>query len=211
MTVSNYNFVSKVNNSTLESRALIIASNAVHQFEADPRQVVLIVNLNPWSLPGLWCKSQLANRAFVDFSEDFAALMWQNANDLSEQTQSVDDFEKWLTTQVKICYADADFSMEPRIEECLKLLRKKPMTSAKNMASELAVSESRFLHLFKEETGLTYRRMSLWFRLEKSFRHYKEFTSLTALAYHCGFSDSAHYSRTFKQTFGTSPSEILRK
>lgn len=103
-------------------------------------------------------------------------------------------------------------SLDPRIFKCLKILRSfQSPPAAVEISKLIGLSESRFLHLFKKETGITYRRMILWFRLEKSFRNFRDFDNLTELAHHCGFADSARYARPFKKTFGVSPRELLGK
>lgn len=78
----------------------------------------------------------------------------------------------------------------------------------KEIASHCHLSTSRFLHLFKEETGLTYRRAQLWTRLSLAIPKMAHQT-LTEIAYLTGFSDSAHLSRTFSENLGFSPREFL--
>lgn len=82
--------------------------------------------------------------------------------------------------------------------------------SAASLASLAALSESRFLHLFKETTGLPLRRYILWRRIINSIEAAGQGADLTTAAHHGGFSDSAHFSRTFRETFGLSPSKLLK-
>ncbi|WP_409050310.1 helix-turn-helix domain-containing protein [Sphingobacterium sp. 2149] len=78
------------------------------------------------------------------------------------------------------------------------------MVSLKEIANICFLSETRFLHLFKEKTNLNFRRYQLWNKLIKSLPYLKEH-SITDTAYQFGFTDSSHYSRTFKETFGLTP------
>jgi AraC-like DNA-binding protein len=78
-----------------------------------------------------------------------------------------------------------------------------------DVANQCNLSSSRFLHLFKEQTGITYRRAQLWNKLMKGITQFGR-VSLTEIAHSNGFSDSAHFSRTFKENFGFSPSDFLK-
>ncbi len=102
---------------------------------------------------------------------------------------------------------------DDRILTALNLLEKHPneVLSLEYISSKVFLSPSRFIHLFKDETGITYRRMQLWIKLMRSFDLLQNTSNLTELAHASGFSDSAHYSRTFKETFGMKPSSVLKK
>ena len=69
-------------------------------------------------------------------------------------------------------------------------------------ASGVHLSPSRLRHLFVEQTGLAYKTYLLWLRLVRALQVYAEGRSLTEAAHAAGFADSAHFSRTFKRTFG---------
>lgn len=71
------------------------------------------------------------------------------------------------------------------------------------------LSRSRLQHLFKQQIGIPIRRYSLWLRIRKVIlliQHGHDFT-YSALA--CGFTDSAHFSRIFKEMFGVPPKTLL--
>jgi AraC-like DNA-binding protein len=57
-------------------------------------------------------------------------------------------------------------------------------------------------HLFVEQTGLPFRTYLLWLRLTKAVAVFAGGGSLTEAAHEAGFSDSAHFSRTFRRMFG---------
>lgn len=82
------------------------------------------------------------------------------------------------------------------------------IVSLKEIAAYCSLSETRFLHLFKEKTRLSFRGYQRWNKLIKSIPHLKTH-SITETAHQFGFTDSSHYTRTFKTTFGLSP-KILK-
>lgn len=101
--------------------------------------------------------------------------------------------------------------IDHRIEEGLNYLKanKDRVVSLSEISRFCYLSESRFIHLFKSELGITYRRAQLWYRISQSFPTLFR-KSITETAYEFGFSDSAHYSRTFKENFGFSPKEFIK-
>ena len=78
-------------------------------------------------------------------------------------------------------------------------------------ASEgIYLSPSRLRHLFVEQTGLAFRTYLVWLRLVKAVQVYSEGSSLTEAAHAAGFSDSAHFSRIFRRTFGLPATSVTR-
>lgn len=74
------------------------------------------------------------------------------------------------------------------------------------LAKKVCLSESRLAHLFKNETGIPFRKYVLWIRLKTAIGLVKNNNSITQSAYIAGFSDSAHFSKVYSETFGLKPS-----
>ena len=72
------------------------------------------------------------------------------------------------------------------------------------------LSPSRLRHLFVEQTGLAYKTYVLWLRLVRAVSVYAEGATLTEAAHEAGFTDSAHFSRVFKRTFGLPATTLTR-
>lgn len=71
-----------------------------------------------------------------------------------------------------------------------------------SVAAFVNFSESRARHLFVARTGLPFKSYVLWLRLERAVALYAAGKTLTEAAHEAGFADSAHFSRTFRRTFG---------
>lgn len=101
--------------------------------------------------------------------------------------------------------------LDPRIAKILVHLHQDPGTSftGSELADIACLSPSRMQHLFKQQIGIPVRKYILWTRL----RHVLELalggTPLTTSSHQSGFSDSAHFSRTFRSMFGLAPSLLL--
>lgn len=102
--------------------------------------------------------------------------------------------------------------LDPRIVALQEKLRALPEKRAMlgEIAAELGLSESRLTHLFKEETGVSFRRYLLWLRLGDAMARALSGAPLTEAAHASGFADSAHLSRTCREMFGINPQAVAR-
>ena len=102
--------------------------------------------------------------------------------------------------------------LDVRILTALRRMRDQPHRS--HSMAELGecagLSPSRFLHLFKAETGVPLRRYRLWNRMGAAVAAFREGKSLTEAAHAAGFASSAHFSTAFRDMFGMMPSELLK-
>ncbi|PJZ75337.1 helix-turn-helix transcriptional regulator [Leptospira neocaledonica] len=98
--------------------------------------------------------------------------------------------------------------MDERIVQIANMIRKEMPDSIrmKEIGKNFSVSEDRLIRLFKENLGIPMRRYLLWVRILEAAKLLKEGKSLTDAAHSAGFSDSAHFTRTFKENFGFVPS-----
>lgn len=75
-------------------------------------------------------------------------------------------------------------------------------------AAHISLSDSRARHLFAAHTGLPFKAYVLWLRMERAVQLYASGIRLTEAAHQAGFADSAHFSRTFRRSFGVAASEL---
>lgn len=74
--------------------------------------------------------------------------------------------------------------------------------SLEDVARHVGLSPGRARHLFVDQTGLPFRTYLLWLRLMRAVELFSAGSSLTSAAHGAGFSDSSHFSRTFRRMFG---------
>jgi AraC-like DNA-binding protein len=101
--------------------------------------------------------------------------------------------------------------IDARIEMAAKQIRDDPAVSipAGEMAAASGLSESRFLHLFRQETGCSLRRYRLWSRLIRAGTELATGSNLTTAAAEAGFASPSHLADRFKTTFGLSATQLL--
>lgn len=118
--------------------------------------------------------------------------------------------QQWIACAVPS--ASAAHAWDPRIARALQWLADHPgeEPDGATLAAQVHLSESRFTHLFRQQTGLPLSRYLLWTRLLEGVAAVAEGDSLTEAAHRAGFADLAHMSRTFRNTFGVVPSELQK-
>ncbi len=100
----------------------------------------------------------------------------------------------------------------PIIDQRLRLVLEalnEPTNGRQELAYLMHLSTTRFSHWFVEQTGLPLRSYRKWLRLVAALQLITAGQSLTRAAHAAGFSDSAHFSRTFRSLFGLDPSSAL--
>lgn len=82
--------------------------------------------------------------------------------------------------------------------------------SAGAVAKRAAISLSQLERLFRQQVGISVRRLVLWRRVILAINILSQGGSLTQAAYLAGFTDSAHFSRTIKTMFGVNANASLK-
>lgn len=77
------------------------------------------------------------------------------------------------------------------------------------LAHRLKMERTRALRAFKAATGLTFRRFKRWSALQHAARRIAAGELVRTAALDAGFADTAHLSRTFRTSFGLTPSEAI--
>ena len=102
-------------------------------------------------------------------------------------------------------------AMDERIGTAARHLREQPnpALSAGELAARTGLSTSRFLHLFRECTGTSFRRYRLWARMLRAGSLLADRSDLTTAAVEAGFASPSHFSDSFRTMFGLQPSRLL--
>jgi AraC-like DNA-binding protein len=99
---------------------------------------------------------------------------------------------------------------DQRVVNAVRKLR--ATSSARGSMGEIAravgLSPRRRRHLFRRERGMSAQSYRLWVRINQACAALAGGASISAAAMDAGFSDAAHFTRTFRRTFGLAPSQI---
>ena len=199
------------NGSCVVSEFLMIRSSAEHRCFIEGRSLSLFID--PETGQGRRLTARFEQEEVVSLSgclsrgaEEAASLFLKSAGALRREAEEI--FETLLYSVIE--KDEADRQIDPRIACVLERIAAVPdkMISLPELAGEVCLSESRLMHLFKENIGIPVRRYLLWKRMMDGILLIREGAELTFAALEAGFSDYAHFSRTFKRHFGTGPKTL---
>jgi AraC-like DNA-binding protein len=101
--------------------------------------------------------------------------------------------------------------LDQRVVKAIAQIRRfsgEPVTAA-SCAAEVGLSASRFLHLFKQETGISFRSFRAWKRARHLLHFANQDLNLAHLAQDIGYPDSTHFSHSIRRFYGLKPRAIF--
>lgn len=190
-------------------RAALIAPDVPHQINAIDNEIAFVY-LEPESTDyGAMLNTnedKCAYKIWDTIDEEFAST-FLNADTDEKTAASLLSRTLEMVGIKPVSRLDVD----ERIIRVLKRLdeTKGAQCTSEDLESVACLSASRLQHLFKEQIGIPIRRYSLWKRIRYVLEQIIDGTRLVDAAMDAGFSDTAHFSRTFKEMFGVQPSSFM--
>jgi AraC-like DNA-binding protein len=102
-------------------------------------------------------------------------------------------------------------ALDPRVARSIAQIESfsgEPVTAA-SCAAAAGLSCSRFLHLFKQETGISFRAFRAWKRARHLLHFANQNINLAHLAQDIGYPDSTHFSHSIRRFYGLKPRAIF--
>jgi AraC-like DNA-binding protein len=183
-----------------------VPANQVHVITSSDRLIrdILIepetAALTQFTLFGGCSGSRSAEYLFLEKAFD----TWLASRDFSDASApQLDDFFFGTALPAR--------TIDPRIERVVARIRALPheQFSAAECARLTDLSFSRFVHLFKQEIGMTFRAFCAWKRARAVLPLMTGPCNLTHLALEAGYPDSTHFSHSIRRIFGMRPRDIL--
>lgn len=190
----------------------LVPSHRPHQFEVDAIEMAHLF-VEPESRAGRALAARFGGTAVSRLpaadSREVARVLFRTFRATPERAPMV---EAAMAAVAALCGAttEPDRALDPRLARALDYIRahvRRPV-ALREVAAEVALSESRLRHLFVAETGSSFRAYLLWLRINLAIEAVMAGASWTAAAHEAGFADSAHLTRTHKKVFGIEPSAI---
>lgn len=195
-------------------RSLLIAPNVAHECNAVNKKVFSL-NIEPESKIGDHIlRSFKKGESFKNLNDDELAYFDFNKIDQMIKDEELEKLYRLICNffYMKNPKTSASLPPDERIEKIRKYIqeniRKKFETN--ELRQLVFLSESRLLHLFKENVGIPIRNYILWIRIKTAIELIVSGKNLTYAAHEAGFSDSPHLSKTFVNTIGLNPAELLK-
>ena len=188
--------------------AAVVSAHCPHAFEANGELVALIF-VEPESHEGQAIRMHFCEGISPLSKESILAEIDALTEAYHEKHA---DHELISRARRLICNLAASIPAPPlpldnRIVQAIELLHQRvgQTVSLADIAESVHLSPERFRHLFIQQTGIRFRPYVLWLRLGNAITSYVAGATLTEASQVGGFSDSAHFSRTFKRMFGIAP------
>lgn len=111
-------------------------------------------------------------------------------------------------------YVSLEHVADPRIHKAVHYLEHRidDLPSLEDIAAYVGVGKRQLARLFRKELGTTPAAMYRMMRLQYGkWQLTNTRKSITDIALSCGFSDNAHFTRSFKDYFGMLPSTLRRE
>jgi AraC-like DNA-binding protein len=182
--------------------------NVRHTIASDYRSVLSIV-IEPESVcPGVL--EDLTRRLSGPEGAAFASRIRAAYPEL-RQRHAGDDFSSAEFDMLCLGEALPARQLDPRVARAIIQIGRfsgEPVTAA-SCATEAGLSPSRFLHLFKEETGISFRSFRAWKRARHLLHFANQDINLAHLAQDIGYPDSTHFSHSIRRFYGLKPRAIF--
>jgi AraC-like DNA-binding protein len=194
-------------------RTAIIPAGVIHELEVggDPIAVLYIepTVAGVEAFKPLITNSCVTHHAWVGNGGEvqFMRDLYESRYRADWQADALHDLLGYAKRRVKAS------NLDPRLGEVADYLDQHPddLTSVSVWATRAGVSASRFQHLFTEQVGVPFRRYRAWNRMRHAITEVVRGCDFTTAAHTTGFTDSAHFSHQFRQTFGAPPTVTLSK
>lgn len=193
----------------VETQAAIFAPNQPHQLDCGGSMLAHLFVELPQRQQTIATQMRAQYHALPDFQPIRAAIDVARFGKLDIDTAER-AMQQWLCCALPD--ALSPYGFDARIATVLEWIAANPdaQPGGALLASMVHLSESRFTHLFRQQTGLSLSRYLLWLRLFDGVAAVARGDNMTNAAHHAGFADLAHMSRTFRSTFGVVPSELRK-
>src|SRR5215468_975376 len=188
---------------------VLIRPDASHEVDARNTDV-LIAFVDPESELGTALSDRIASEVAILSSRDVAEWRSMLGDPATLDSARV---EPWLKT--KLLQEERRPRLDPRVKRALRMIRDQLAEpddiSLSRLARRVGLSPSRLMHLFTTSVGVPLRPYVLWLRIQLAAGELASGRSATEAAHAAGFSDAAHFTRTFRRMLGATPRQILRR
>lgn len=190
---------------------VIIKANTRHKVKSG-KGLLISIYIDPHSKVGTELNN-LAKHGILKLGNNTAGKLLKYFREGLENHLTETDIKIWfIETLLNNDVLESTTAFDGRIKKIIDCIRTSPNYNIKfsDLLSISGLSESRLMHLFKKEVGITIRKYVLWCRVLKALKTMSAGANIKQSARLTGFTDAAHLSRTFASMFGISPSSAFK-
>lgn len=189
---------------------LILKSDLTHYIKANDH-VGITIFLDPEKEVGHFLKLLFRKNKVIKLDNTLTTALFEFFTDVVEnhtsESEVVDYLQRALGKPIT-----PHRKLDPRIEQIISHINSGQSNSIQfsEILQLSSLSSSRLIHLFKKEVGIPIRRYILWYKTKKALAAIASGTTIKQAASIAGFTDAAHFNRSFRSMFGNSPSNVLK-
>jgi len=193
---------------TLTGEMAVVRPYTAHSVESDHPTVICLV-IEPETVPD-HALVALEER-FLGAARESMAARIRGAYEALRVAGRRDGFTTCEFDTIFLGERLAARPIDPRIATVMVRLRQftSDNPTAADCAAMVHLSQSRFLHLFKEQTGISFRAFRAWKRARHLLHFVNENINLAHLAQDIGYPDSTHFSHSIRRFYGLKPRAIF--
>lgn len=196
---------------TVHTSGVISQPNSYRRYVSKPNNILAFVHIEPLCAIGLPILDKATSHHLLSAKQvmtitDSLKNWYKEPGDLEKATRvTIECIAEQIAPEGTIRRIDS------RIQKTIDLIWSSERITLKKLAGTVGLSTYRLSHLFKDETGMSFKAYLLHRKLVKSMREIVlEQETLSSSAYAGGFSDQAHFNRTFLNAFGVTPNKSIR-
>jgi AraC-like DNA-binding protein len=193
---------------TRRGEIAVVEPYAAHSIESDHPSVICLV-IEPETVPPETLGALAAK--FTGTDGHALASRIRGAYEALRITGRRDGFTTLQFDTIFFGEELARRGVDPRIAQAIARLDhlSGDIVTAADCAAAVRLSQSRFLHLFKEQTGVSFRAFRAWKRARHLLHFVNEDINLAHLAQDIGYPDSTHFSHSIRRFYGLKPRAIF--
>lgn len=192
------------------SHGLILKSDLTHRIKAND-DIATTIFLDPETQIGHLLKVLFRKNKVIKLEQNLSATLFEFFNHVVHNHSSESDIISHLQRTFGQA-ATAYRKIDPRIELIISQISQEQSEGIQfnDLLKLNSISASRLIHLFKKEIGIPIRRYILWCKTKRALAAIASGTTIKKAASASGFTDAAHFNRSFLSMFGNSPSNLLK-
>lgn len=196
------------NNQSITCEVALIPKDILYKLSTNESDYTAFIHLDPYSEMGITLTQN--ESGIKPFNRQRFLMALKQIKDWFEGPDNTSQRTDCLLQSIVTTLTNIDFTpraIDARVLQCIQHIRSAETgIQLQQMSEQVCLSPSRLSHLFKEETGLTFRQFGLHCKLVKSLHAMHNQQNLTEASFIGGFSDQPHFTKTFKKSFGIKPS-----
>lgn len=206
-------FISEESGQSSHYEVALIPKDVSYKLSTGSENYTVFIHVDPYSEIGLLL-AQSGDQILRSERSNFAAVL----NELHEwfldpksSNHQVQHFLQTVASQF-LKKETQKRKVDSRVLQCIEFIKTSEIEdmNLEKAADFVSLSSGRLYHLFKQETGITFRQFIQHRKLVQSMISLNKGHNFTEASHLGGFHDQPHFIKVFKKYFGIKPSKIKK-